>query len=154
MRRLRMLMMVGALAVASVAILPATAQAARGSKFCDTVNEFFEEGEGDVIDPGDLDFTEEQIDDAVETYKKLEKQAPKKLRKPYRTVRKYYEELDDGDFDLSDPEAIEDLVTGGAKVGRAFAKIYSYLVDECGIDVPDVTVPDVSIPEVPGLDGN
>jgi hypothetical protein len=154
-----MLMMVAALAVASVAILPGTAHAARGSKFCDTARELVEEGEGGVIDPGDLDFTEEQIDEAVESYKELEKQAPKKLRKPYRTLRKYYEKLADGDFDLSDPEAIEDLVTGGAKVGRAAAKIYNYLVDECGIDlpdvsVPDVSIPDVSIPEIPGLEGN
>jgi hypothetical protein len=154
MRRLRMLMMVAALAVASVAILPATAQAARGSKFCDTANELLDDADGVLADPGDFDFTEEQIDEAIDAYKKLEKQAPKKLRKPYRTVRKYYEKFDDGDFDVTDPEDIEDLVTGGARVGRAFAKIYSYLVDECGIDVPDVTVPDVSIPEVPGRDGN
>jgi hypothetical protein len=148
MRRLRMLM-VAALAVASVTAWAGTAGAAGGSAYCENAKRLYDDANnGDLIDPGDLDFTEEQLDDALDTYKELEKQAPRKLRKPYRTVRKYYEKLADGDFDLTDPENVEELVEGGAKAGQALQKIYSYLVDECGVDLPDVSVPDVSIPDV------
>jgi hypothetical protein len=153
MRRLRILM-TAALMVATVCVWAGAAEA-RGSKFCETARDAFEGGDV-TIDPNDLDVTEEQIEEAIDNYEEFLDEAPKRLRKPYRTLLRYYRQIEAGDFDFSDPEDVEELAEQSQKVARATTKIYDYLVDECGIDVPNVTVPDVSLPDIsiPDLEGN
>ncbi|HEX6310502.1 MAG TPA: hypothetical protein VF152_02640 [Acidimicrobiia bacterium] len=148
MRRLRMLAVAG-LAVGSVTTWVGTGNAARGSEFCETARNAFDDIDDEgLVDPGDFEVSEEQAEQVLDFYEELEEEAPKKLRKPFRTIRRFYAQLADGDLDLSDPDDIEVLVNRGVKVGRAGVKIYNYLVDECGVQLPDVSVPDVSIPDV------
>lgn len=145
MRRLA-IVVAGAL-VASVTLGIGVAQAQGGSKFCSQAQKAFEGVEG--FDPDeDLDFDDldEQFDEAIAQYKKLEKQAPKKLRKPFRTLRKYFQLFGDGGFDFTDPESVEKFTKQAAKVAKASQKIANYLVDECGIDI-DALVPDFDVPE-------
>lgn len=148
MRRLRILV-AGALVGASVTAWAGTAYAARGSDFCDTANETYDDiADFNPLDSAGSDGFEDQIDATIDAYEELEDSAPKKLRKPFRVNRKYIELFQDGDIDFSDPDDIADLTERTAKVVRANTKIYKYLANECGLDLPDLSAPDLSVPDV------
>jgi hypothetical protein len=138
MRRLRLLL-AGALAAGMVAawsgVVYADQPAAGG--FCDQFEGFVDDLE--ATDVGDIDFTDpeatqEIFGQAAEAYGELEDEAPKKLKKSFKTVRKYYENLADEELDFSDPEALQDFVPSG-KVAKAFGKVSEFISSECGVDV-------------------
>jgi hypothetical protein len=161
MRRTRVLMVV-VLAMAGVTVWAGAAEA-RGSKFCDTVRSFYEDGAGELPALSDLDVSEDEIQETLDSYEDFANAAPKKLRKPFRTLLKFYKQVTEDGFDFTDPEALEEFAEQSAKLGRATTKIYNYLEDECDIElpelpdatVPDVSISDISIPDVsiPELDG-
>jgi hypothetical protein len=138
MRRLRLLL-AGALAAGMVTawsgVVYADQPAAGG--FCDQFEGFADDI--DATDVEDFDFTDpeatqELFERAADAYGELADEAPKKVKKAFKTIRKFYANLADEEIDFSDPGSLQDLVPSG-KVAKAFAKVGEFLSDECGIDL-------------------
>ena len=135
MRRLRILM-TGVLAFAVVGAWGGAAyadQPAAGG-FCEQYEGFLDDIE--ATDVEDFDFTDpeatqELFERAADAYGALADEAPKKVRKAFKTVANYYANLAEDELDFTDPEALGDLVPSG-KVAKAFTKIGTYISDECG----------------------
>lgn len=136
MRRLRILL-AGVLAVGTTiawsGVVFADQPAAGG--FCDVAEDAQDALSGANFE--DLDFTDpdalqDAYQEAADAVNELGDSAPKKLKKSFKTVGKFFNSL--ADIDFSDPDELTDAFVPSAKVVRAFEKINNYLVDECGID--------------------
>ncbi|MGQ0802921.1 MAG: hypothetical protein ACT4PI_03520 [Actinomycetota bacterium] len=136
MRRLRILL-AGVLAVGTTIAWSGVVHAnspALGD-FCDLADETEEALAGGDVE--DIDFTDpdalgDLYGEIADNIGDAAKQAPKKLKGAFKTVRKFYEQL--ADIDFNDPEDAADALIPSAKVQRAFDKITTYLIEECGLD--------------------
>jgi len=137
MRRLRILL-AGVLATGMVAAWSGGAyadQPAAGG-FCEQYEGLVDDIEGTDVE--DFDFTDpeatqEAFERAADAFRELADEAPKKVKKAFKTAANYYADLAEDEIDLTDPETIGDLVPSG-KVAKAFTKIGTYISDECGVD--------------------
>ncbi len=116
------ILVAGALAAALVTIGSAPAAAAGG--FCDQATEVYEI----LNDPSAIT---EGLDNVIDSYEDFERSGPKKLRRAFKTLREYYEDLAGGEIDISDPDAFEEI---GERVAKASAKISKYLSNQCDLD--------------------
>ena len=136
MRRLRILL-AGVVATGALGAGTGAASADRPARgdFCDFADEADEALDGG--DLGDVDFSDpdsvqEAYANLADTMDEVADEAPRRLKKAFRTIANFYDQLADVDF--SDPEEAVEAFVPTAKVTRALDKITDYLVDECGFD--------------------
>lgn len=104
----------------------------RAASFCGTARSIGDDFA--QLDPSDFD-DEDALADLRDAAKRLAREAPRSLKRSFRTVIAYYDKLVDDGLDLSDEEAIEELATRGTRVSRAVGKIIDHLVEKCDVSL-------------------
>jgi len=142
MRRLRILL-AGVLAVGTTIVWSGMVYADRPAAggFCEVADDVQDALTGanfEDLDFSDPDVLQEAYENAADGVNELGDSAPKKLKKAFKTIGRFYDGL--ADIDFSDPDELTEAFVPSAKVARAFDKITSYLADECEIDLSGADV--------------
>jgi hypothetical protein len=135
MRRPRLLVAVllaGASVLGVASPVGAEGETERPASFCGTARRYTEQ-----FSPlRGQDFSDTDVlEAAYRAAKRIAREAPASLKPAFRTLIRYYDRLEAQDFDVTDPELIEELATSGVKAARAASRIARELEKRCDLDV-------------------
>jgi hypothetical protein len=131
-RALVVALLVGALLGGFSATALADAGADRPASFCSTARRVGDDFS--QLDPSDLT-DEDALEDLRDAAERLSKQAPRSLKRPFRTVIDFYDDVVEGGLDVSDADSVEEIARRADKVARAASRIIDHLVDKCDVSL-------------------
>ena len=127
-----------------VASASSTRTPVQSSSFCATAQSLQDE----IQSLDEIDLETVSISDFRSTYrrfadliKRLQKEAPKELKKAFKRLRAFYDKVANGkiELDVTSAKSIRKFAKDVEKAGMDVSKLVTYLEDECGITFENTT---------------